>query len=106
MVKPNQTKTDDQGNWLVKVTTPTAGGDYFITLTDGEAITINNILIGDVWYCSGQSNMEMQLKGMTASQPIVGSNDAIATAAKLKKMRIFTVAFGSEGEGADKAIRW
>lgn len=106
--KTYQTKTDDQGNWLVKVTTPTAGGDYFITLTDGEAITINNILIGDVWYCSGQSNMEMQLKGMTASQPIVGSNDAIATAAKLKKMRIFTVAFGSEGEGADKpyAGKW
>lgn len=98
--KSYHTTIDNQGSWHVNITTPEAGGDYSITLNDGDELTIKNILIGDVWYCSGQSNMEMQLKGMTASQPIVGANEAIATAIKLKKMRIFTVAFGTEGEGA------
>jgi sialate O-acetylesterase len=96
------TVTDKHGNWLVVVTTPVAGGDYSIVITDGDELVINNVLIGDVWYCSGQSNMEMPLKGMTASQPVIGANDAIAAAAKMKKMRVFTVAFGAEGEGVDK----
>lgn len=101
--KSYQTKTDKQGHWILSVATPTAGGNYSITITDGTSLTINKILIGDVWYCSGQSNMEMQLQGMTASQPIKGSNDVIARAYKNKKMRVFTVHFGKDGEGADKA---
>lgn len=101
--KSYHTKTDKQGHWLLSVDTPSAGGNYSITITDGTPLTINNILIGDVWHCSGQSNMEMQLQGMTASQPIKGSNDAIATAYKNKKMRVFTVHFGKDGEGPDKA---
>jgi len=106
--KRYQAKTDNIGNWIVEIVTPVAGGSYSITISDGEELVINNILIGDVWYCSGQSNMEMQLKGMTASQPVIGANDAIANAAKNKKMRIFTVGFGKDGEGADKeyAGKW
>lgn len=60
----------------LKISTPTAGGPYEITISDGEAITIRNILIGEVWFCSGQSNMEMPMKGFR-DQPIKGSNDAI-----------------------------
>lgn len=106
--KEYRTKTDREGNWSVEIVTPEAGENYSITISDGEALTINNILIGDVWYCSGQSNMEMQLQGMTASQPVAGANEAISTAFKMKKMRIFTVAFGADGEGADKeyAGKW
>lgn len=98
-----QTTTDSQGNWLVKIRTSSATDNCSITITDGESLTINNILIGDVWYCSGQSNMEMQLQGMTASQPIAGANEAILKAVKNKKMRIFTVNFGPDGEGENKA---
>lgn len=89
---------DKEGNWIVKVFTPPAGGTYSITFSDDKnKLTINNILIGEVWHCSGQSNMQMPLKGMTASQPVTGSNDAIFMAARMKKMRIYTVKSGPNG---------
>ena len=69
-------QSDQAGKWKLKITTPEAGGPYEITISDGEAITLHNILIGEVWFCSGQSNMEMPMKGFR-DQPIKGSNDAI-----------------------------
>ncbi|MGC4102830.1 sialate O-acetylesterase [Ferruginibacter sp.] len=67
---------DDKGKWAGKLATPAAGGPYTISISDGEPVTINNILIGEVWLCSGQSNMEMPMKGFK-DQPIYGSNDAV-----------------------------
>lgn len=58
-----KTKVDSTGKWLLKVTTPVAGGPYTISISDGKKIVLNNILIGEVWICSGQSNMEMPLAG-------------------------------------------
>ena len=69
-------KADAAGKWKVKISTPAAGGPYEITISDGQAITLHNILIGEVWFCSGQSNMEMPMKGFR-DQPIKGSNEAI-----------------------------
>jgi len=69
-------RSDAAGKWKLKISTPDAGGPYEITISDGEAVTIKNILIGEVWFCSGQSNMEMPMKGFR-DQPIKGSNDAI-----------------------------
>lgn len=57
------TKADANGNWKIKVGTPNAGGPYTITFNDGQELVLNNILIGEVWLCSGQSNMEMPLGG-------------------------------------------
>lgn len=57
------TQTDQSGKWLTKINTPKYGGPYSITISDGKAVKINNVLIGEVWICSGQSNMEMPLKG-------------------------------------------
>ncbi len=51
------------GKWMVKMKTPQAGGPYQITISDGKAVQLNNVLIGEVWICSGQSNMEMPLAG-------------------------------------------
>ena len=67
------------GLWKVMVKTPTAGGPYKITLSDGKAITLDNILIGEVWLCSGQSNMEMPVKGFK-NQPILGSTQLLMDA--------------------------
>jgi len=61
--KKYSAKTDANGNWKAKIATPVAGGPYTIDLNDGETTTLNNILIGEVWICSGQSNMEMPLAG-------------------------------------------
>ena len=54
---------DANGDWKVKVSTPSFGGPYMITLNDGDEVKLNNVLIGEVWVCSGQSNMEMPLAG-------------------------------------------
>ena len=82
-------KTNDKGKWMLKVTTPAAGGPYTMTISDGEPVTIKNILIGEVWFCSGQSNMEMGLKGFR-DQPIKGSNDAIFNSNN-DQIRVYTV---------------
>lgn len=51
------------GKWNVVLKTPSYGGPFTITINDGEVKTLQNILIGEVWLCSGQSNMEMPLDG-------------------------------------------
>ncbi|GEP98472.1 sialate O-acetylesterase [Chitinophaga cymbidii] len=45
--------------WEVEMETPAAGGPYTITLKGKNTIVLNNVLLGEVWICSGQSNMEM-----------------------------------------------
>lgn len=45
--------------WKLKVKTPAAGGPYTINIKNGNTIVLDNVLIGEVWVCSGQSNMEM-----------------------------------------------
>ena len=87
--KSYSAKADASGKWLVKVATPTAGGPYEITISDGKAIKLKNVLIGEVWICGGQSNMEMPMKGFKG-QPILGSNDAILKS-KNSKIRVYTV---------------
>ena len=44
--------TDADGKWKASVSTPVAGGPYEITFNDGEKLTIKNVLIGEVWFCS------------------------------------------------------
>lgn len=54
---------DMYGRWKINVSTPAFGGPYTISMTDGEELTLKNVMIGEVWVCSGQSNMEMPLAG-------------------------------------------
>ncbi len=56
--------SEKDGKWSVLLATPEAGGPYTITIAAKDtSLTINNVLIGEVWVCSGQSNMEMPLAG-------------------------------------------
>ena len=61
--KTYETLADKEGRWKLSVRTPEAGGPYELTLTDGQKLVLKNVMIGEVWICSGQSNMEMPLKG-------------------------------------------
>jgi sialate O-acetylesterase len=63
-------------SWKILVQTPKAGGPYEINLSDGEPLVLKNILIGEVWVCSGQSNMEMPVKGF-GNQPVLNSSDIL-----------------------------
>lgn len=49
--------TSNEANWKIKVNTPAAGGPYTITFKGMNTITLENVMIGEVWVCSGQSNM-------------------------------------------------
>ncbi|HLK30277.1 MAG TPA: sialate O-acetylesterase [Puia sp.] len=61
-----QTKTvvaGKDGKWMLKLDAETEGGPFQLMVKGKNTITINNILIGEVWVCSGQSNMEMPIEG-------------------------------------------
>lgn len=66
------------GKWKTTVKTPKAGGPYEISISDGKPMILKNILIGEVWVCSGQSNMEMPIAGWgkvnNYEQEIVNAN--------------------------------
>lgn len=81
--------TDEAGKWRVKVETPAYGGPYSIELSDGDLVRIDNVLIGEVWLCSGQSNMDMRVSGRY-NEPVLGSLDAIVTSDN-PEIRMFTV---------------
>jgi len=87
--KSYSTKAAADGSWKVKVSTPKAGGPYELTISDGKSVKLKNVLIGEVWICSGQSNMEMPMKGYR-NQPITGSAEAIALSSN-PNIRLFTV---------------
>ncbi|HEX5153478.1 MAG TPA: sialate O-acetylesterase [Parafilimonas sp.] len=53
------TATTPQANWHLKIKTPGAGGPFKLTFKGNNTIVLNNVLIGEVWVCSGQSNMQM-----------------------------------------------
>jgi sialate O-acetylesterase len=57
--RTDSTTTDNGAQWRLKVMTPAAGGPYDITIKSDTTIVLKDVLIGEVWVCSGQSNMEM-----------------------------------------------
>jgi sialate O-acetylesterase len=84
---------EPSGKFVLKIATPAAGGPYNLTVTDGKPLVLNNVLIGEVWICMGQSNMEIPMKGFK-SQPVIRSNEAILES-KNDQIRLFTVPRGS-----------
>jgi sialate O-acetylesterase len=56
--KPTTVTTDASGKWQTTITTTKAGGPYKLTFKASNTIDVNNILFGEVWLASGQSNME------------------------------------------------
>ncbi len=59
--KKYNTAADANGNWMIVLSPMKAGGPYTMNIDAINHLTINNILIGDVWICSGQSNMVHQM---------------------------------------------
>ena len=84
-------KTDSKGNWQTTIQTPAATFSHqTLTFSDGEVLTLKNILIGEVWLASGQSNMEMPLNGFW-NCPVKGANETIALSGQNKGIRFATV---------------
>lgn len=56
-------QADATGNWALEIRTPKAGGPYTLTFDDGSPLVLKNVMVGEVWLGSGQSNMEMPVEG-------------------------------------------
>lgn len=83
--------TDSTGIWKAAIPTPSAGGPYNIEFSGkGEHIMVKDVLIGEVWVCSGQSNMEMPLKGYR-KQPVLNAAAIIAAADRHPEIHVFRV---------------
>ncbi len=79
-------KADTKGRWLVKLRTPEAGGPYEVHVAGkNNQITLRNVLVGEVWVGSGQSNMQWPVSRADNAQEEIA-------AAKYPKIRLFTVA--------------
>ena len=77
-------KAGDDGKWIAKIGPLKAGGPYTITINGSQSATLSNVLAGDVWVCSGQSNMEMGIGNVTNAESEIASADN-------PNIRLFTV---------------
>ncbi len=77
--KKYTTQADANGKWKLSIVTEKAGGPYTIQIQEKETLQLNNVMLGEVWFCSGQSNMEMPMRGFK-NQPVLHSNEILLDA--------------------------
>jgi sialate O-acetylesterase len=82
---------DAEGAWKLKLPTPKAGGPFTITVKGSNTIELKNVLSGEVWLCSGQSNMQISVGGVTNAKEEVA-------AANYPQIRLFSVNNVTAGE--------
>ena len=83
--KSDSTVATRDANWMINIETPPAGGPYSITLSGENRIVLEDIMVGEVWVCSGQSNMEWGYR-----QGLKEIQDELATCAN-SSIRFFNV---------------
>ncbi len=74
------TAADRLGAWSVYLPPQTAGGPFQLTIAGTNKIVLDDILLGDVWFASGQSNMEMPLAGFPGSAEVKNGAEEIRNA--------------------------
>ena len=91
--KSYKTSVKADGSWRVEIPTGKAdGAAYTLTVKSGkESLTVNDIVLGEVWICSGQSNMEMPISGF-GFQEVEGATEAIMSAPETaSQVRVFDI---------------
>ena len=78
-------KTDDNGKWNITMPAMKAGGPFKMEIKGNNTIELTNVLVGEVWICSGQSNMEWSINNG------IDDGDAVAAAADDPRIRFFDV---------------
>ncbi|MDO5443149.1 MAG: sialate O-acetylesterase, partial [Bacteroidia bacterium] len=104
LAAPVSVKADAKGKWEVLLETPAGSFEPQTVKAESgsESVTASNVLIGEVWFCSGQSNMEMTLGGGNGT-PVEGSLEEIALSRQYKGLRLMTVKKARALEPADDA---
>jgi len=82
--KSGTARADDSGRWQVKLGPFSAGGPHILRIEGPQTVVIQDVLIGDVWICSGQSNMEWGMWGVNNSPQEIAAADH-------PQLRLFTV---------------
>jgi sialate O-acetylesterase len=85
------TIADADGHWLVKLPTPAPGGPHTIALHGQNEIVLHDVLVGDVWVCSGQSNMEMPVGNFGGGYSGVANSEQELKNANFHDLRLFIV---------------
>ncbi|MES2658877.1 MAG: endo-1,4-beta-xylanase [Verrucomicrobiota bacterium] len=95
-------KVEQDGSWKVKFSAMETGGPYSLEVSDGrEAKSVSDVLVGDVWIFSGQSNMQMGL------DEAIGGSEAIATASRDPKIRLLAIPkAGADVPQSDVGAKW
>ncbi|MBQ5944408.1 MAG: 9-O-acetylesterase [Bacteroidales bacterium] len=84
-----RTRASGTGEWRVKIDTPEAGGPYTITISDGQPVTLTNVLIGEVWVCGGQSNMEFRIR-----EGVLGMEETLKESTQYEGLRLLHIEYG------------
>jgi sialate O-acetylesterase len=96
---------NENGRWEINVMTTLSKEPQTINLKSAESnIKLDNILFGEVWVCSGQSNMRLPLRGFTG-QPVFDGNKAI-TASGNSKIRLFSVPENASNAVLDTLVKY
>ena len=83
-------KSDSSGKFTTNLETTVAGGPFQIEVSSANTIVIKNVMLGEVWLCSGQSNMAMPLIGFMPKDSILNSSTEIKNA-NFPNIRLFNV---------------
>jgi sialate O-acetylesterase len=73
--KSSTAVADAQGKWMARLGPFEAGGPYTLTVNGPQSVTLNNVLVGDVWLASGQSNMEMGISQVNNAKEEIARAD-------------------------------
>jgi sialate O-acetylesterase len=98
----SSTKTNGRGEWSLELPAIKAGDNLELTVTGANTIVLKNLLVGDVWVCSGQSNMEMTLNGCLDAEQDIKSADLPL----IRRIKMNHVQSGQPEPDAPTATPW
>jgi len=104
--EPVKTVAGKDGRWQVSIKTPPAGGSYKMTVTGTNTLKVRNILTGEVWLASGQSNMEMPVAHRNKWFAGVPNYPQELVDANYPKIRLFQVKRASSDKPANDCMGW
>ncbi len=89
--QPAKTTADDDGRWAVMLSTGKAGGPHTLTVTGQNRLVLEDLLFGEVWIASGQSNMEMPLTKVSGAYTGIQDAEREIQQANHPQIRLFQV---------------
>ncbi|HTV04433.1 MAG TPA: sialate O-acetylesterase [Acidobacteriaceae bacterium] len=100
------TEANGIGHWSLYLPPEPAGGPYTVTISGTNTITLTDVMIGDVWFASGQSNMQLPLMGFPGSAVVTNGHEEIRNATQPELRLLHIPAKASPYPQQDQAASW